>query len=246
MNEHSAYFGPEYLSSEGLNISEVQTQKESGLLLEHINNYSGKVVDVCCGHGRHCAELVRQGVANITGIDYSESAIAFARKNISGCQFIVEDILNADYGHNNDLVYSLYNSMAYWDEEDLKVIFRKIKKSLSENGKFIFDFVPTETYLSYEKLYSHKIWSKLIYLISFRKAFKQKNWCRDFISISEDHRQVIFDRSYYQRLRNVKQSQLKITLYDKELLTGILKECGFKTVEFEAHSQFTYVIASNV
>ena len=51
------------------------------------------ILDAGCGDGRFCYEI-RNDNANVTGIDYSERAIAFAQAFVPECIFRCEDIAN--------------------------------------------------------------------------------------------------------------------------------------------------------
>lgn len=63
----------------------------------------GGVLDAGCGDGRLCRELRLKGV-DVTGIDYSEQAISFARAFNPGTRFVASDLVELDLGRTFDAV----------------------------------------------------------------------------------------------------------------------------------------------
>lgn len=107
-----------------------------------------RVLDVCCGAGRHSIELARRGF-NVTGFDLSKFLISEAKKNYKAlpekhikANFLIRDMRKFDFKNFFDAAANLFTSFGYFnnDEENFLVI-KNISASLKKNGYFIFDFL---------------------------------------------------------------------------------------------------------
>ena len=106
-----------------------------------------RILDLCCGQGRHCLELARRGFRNLTGIDRSRYLIRLARKRARQAN------LNISF-HEGDarkfrLPESSYhcvalmgNSFGYFDrEEDDFAVLEAVKRVLTSGGTLVMDLV---------------------------------------------------------------------------------------------------------
>ena len=106
-----------------------------------------KILDLCCGQGRHCLELARRGFRNLTGIDRSRYLIRLARKRAKQAN------LNIAF-HEGDArkfrlpegsshcVALMGNSFGYFDrEEDDFAVLEAVKRVLTSSGTLVMDLV---------------------------------------------------------------------------------------------------------
>ncbi|NGM83621.1 methyltransferase domain-containing protein [Paenibacillus sp. 7124] len=102
-----------------------------------------KVLDLCCGMGRHSLALAEAGY-KVTGIDLSEALLREARAQEGAEQvtWIRSDMRELPLEGDFDAVVNLFTSFGYFeeDEEHLKVL-REIRRMLKPGGKFIIDFL---------------------------------------------------------------------------------------------------------
>jgi SAM-dependent methyltransferase len=112
-----------------------------------------KVLDVCCGSGRHSIELAKRGL-DVTGFDLSGFLIGEANKNKKALQekdlklkFLIDDMRSFNFKKSFDLALNIFSSFGYFenDSENFR-IFKNVHSSLKKNGYFVFDFL-NETYL---------------------------------------------------------------------------------------------------
>ncbi|MDP9349635.1 MAG: class I SAM-dependent methyltransferase [Gemmatimonadota bacterium] len=86
-----------------------------------------RVLDLACGWGRHSIELARAGF-RVTGVDFSETLLARARKRAKAAGVEVEwvraDMREIPWTGEFDAVLSLFSSLGYFlsDAEDLRVL----------------------------------------------------------------------------------------------------------------------------
>ncbi|MFC1676741.1 methyltransferase domain-containing protein [Planctomycetota bacterium] len=106
-----------------------------------------KILDLCCGQGRHCLELARRGFRNLTGIDRSRYLIRLARKRAKQAN------LNIAF-HEGDArkfrlsegschcVALMGNSFGYFDREDDDfAVLEAVKRVLTSSGTLVMDLV---------------------------------------------------------------------------------------------------------
>src|SRR5260370_37818299 len=75
-------FNPLYLETDGDIIeNDRNTADEVELLIGSIGlERNDRILDLCCGQGRHSLELARRGFSQVTGLDRSRYLIRLARK----------------------------------------------------------------------------------------------------------------------------------------------------------------------
>jgi len=106
---------------------------------------SDKILDLCCGQGRHVLELARRGFRNLDGLDRSHYLIQKAkeRAKIEGLtvRFREGDARKLPYAPDSfDLVLILGNSFGYFEtlQDDLKVL-REVMRVLRPWGRLLID-----------------------------------------------------------------------------------------------------------
>jgi SAM-dependent methyltransferase len=108
----------------------------------------GRVLDLCCGPGRHAVEFAQCNFL-VTGIDTSTFLLDRAREHgLAGgvsIEWILEDMRSFIRPAAFDLVCNLYNSFGYFQNEhdDLQVL-RNVHGSLKESGVMIIDVLGKE------------------------------------------------------------------------------------------------------
>lgn len=124
------------------------------LIQRNINlKNTGKVLDVCCGSGRHSIELAKRGF-DVTGFDLSDYLIGQANKlkkrlkerNLK-LNFLIKDMRNFNFKKSFDVAINIFSSFGYFesDSENFKV-FKNVNSSLKKDAYFVFDFL-NESYL---------------------------------------------------------------------------------------------------
>lgn len=145
MEWYEKWFGEEYkLLYPHRNEAEALQQVE--FLLKQIDlPKSAKILDLCCGCGRHSVELKRRGY-DVIGLDLSEELLKMACSRASECNididFIRCDMREIPYENYFDLIVNFFTSFGYFetDEENKKVLFA-ISKALKPGGKFLMDYM---------------------------------------------------------------------------------------------------------
>jgi len=104
-----------------------------------------RILDLCCGQGRHCAELASRGYQHVTGIDRSRYLIRLARRRTKRSDLPVSfqegDARKFRAPESSfDCVALMGNSFGYFDnaEDDLRVLER-VKRALRSDGTLVMD-----------------------------------------------------------------------------------------------------------
>jgi SAM-dependent methyltransferase len=107
-----------------------------------------RVLDLCCGPGRHSIPLARLG-AEVTAVDRSPFLLEKARSRAGlenlHIEWIQEDMRSFVRPDEFDLVINLFTSFGYFGdvEEDLTVL-RNVFRSLVPGGFFVIDLMGKE------------------------------------------------------------------------------------------------------
>lgn len=188
------------------------------LIQRNINLEKGdKVLDVCCGSGRHSIELAKRGY-DVTGFDLSNYLIGEANrlkrdikeKNLK-LKFLIKDMRNFNFKNSFDLAINIFSSFGYFenDKDNFKV-FENINSSLKKGGIFVFDFL-NEHYLrkNFVKMDSKSFNGKKV----IQKRRIENNFIFKDIKIGD----LVFTE--------------RIKLYSCDYIKEILKKAGFRVVK---------------
>jgi SAM-dependent methyltransferase len=108
----------------------------------------GRVLDLCCGPGRHSIALAKRG-ARVTGVDLSafllERAASHALANSVDVEWVHQDMREFIRAGAFELVINVFTSFGYFDDknDDIKVL-ENVFKSLETDGKFLIELASKE------------------------------------------------------------------------------------------------------
>ena len=114
-----------------------------------LSSFSGsKVLDLCCGPGRHAVEFARQGL-EVTGVDRSRFLLDRARERASDAgatvEWVLDDMRRFCRPGAFDLACSIFTSFGYFEDEqdDLRVL-RNVHESLTADGVLVMELIAKE------------------------------------------------------------------------------------------------------
>lgn len=108
-----------------------------------------RMLDVCCGYGRHALELARRGYRNVVGVDISRSLLARARRTARAeglpVAFRRADMRRLPFRGRFDVALNLFTSFGYFAEEaeDLAAL-RAVARALRPGGRLLMDLLNRE------------------------------------------------------------------------------------------------------
>ena len=179
-----------------------------------------KVLDLCCGVGRHSLELARRGF-QVTGLDRTAAYLEEARRRASKegleIEFIQEDMRTFVRPEAFDAVINYFTSFGYFEsEDDDREVVEKAYSSLRSGGVLLMDMMGKEI---------------------LARIFSERGWREEDDMLILEDRQVAPDwSSVYKRwiiLKDGERREVTLTTrqYSAAELSKLLKECGFSGVE---------------
>ncbi len=139
------HFAPVMFSADRWAKSREEMEKAAGILgLEP----GDRVLDACCGVGRHSVELHDLG-CSVTGVDRLQAYLDAARETaaeIDGeIEFLLEDVRRFVRPEYFDGAINMFTSLGYFDDLDDELLFLKnVHASLKPGGSFLIDVMGKE------------------------------------------------------------------------------------------------------
>lgn len=139
------WFGRDYLAVYS-HRDQAEAAKQIDLMERALTPSVGaRVLDLCCGAGRHAVELARRGY-RVVGLDLSADLIEEARNEAAqagvSVRFIEDDMRNVVEPGGFDVVVSFFTSFGYFetDDENLEAM-AAIRTNLRSGGGWLIDYL---------------------------------------------------------------------------------------------------------
>lgn len=200
--------------------------EEIANLLERLPiKQQGKVLDLCCGSGRHSRALARRGY-EVVGVDLSPVLLQLAEEqnHFPHLRFVHSDMREIPFHNEFDIVVNLFTSFGYFstDEENAKVI-RNMAKALKTQGEVIIDFLNPAYVKRHLVPRSTKEAGAL--------KIQEERWIEDgFVK----KRIGIWDEASSEPREYMEQ----VRLFTVEQMTSMLEEAGFGQIQVFGNYEF--------
>jgi len=217
-----------YLRTDGDVVdSAANTAREVDMLVRAAGlEPNDRILDLCCGQGRHCLELARRGFRSVTGLDRSRYLVRLARKRARQAGYAVAF-------HEGDArrvrlpegtfhcVAVMGNSFGYFerDEDDLAIL-EAVKRVLVSGGTLVLDLVDGE-------------W--------MREHFEPRSWewidqnhfvCRERSLAADDRRLVSREVVTHAEKGVIADQFYAERLYSRAQIQDLLEAAGFTSARF--------------
>lgn len=178
-----------------------------------------RVLDLCCGHGRHSLALAERGYA-VTGVDrtarYIEAARRAATARSLGADFVVSDMRDYCQPDGYDVIVNLFGSFGYFaDAADDRRVVENMHASLRPGGRLLIETAGKEILV---------------------RGFAEREWSRvgDTLLLSEKrvvgHWERMETRWIAIRDAGRIEHTVSIRSYSAVELSALLRTCGFPEV----------------
>ena len=184
---------------------------------------NARILDLCCGHGRHAVPLAREGY-RMCGLDFSRKDLLLAREAATkeglDIQWLEADMreipLSADGGM--DSVINMFTSFGYFEEEaDNQRVLDSIGNVLKKGGLFLLD-VPN--LIGRMRNYRDRDWAEIDGTLVLR------NWEYDAIRSRINDQVTIVEPDGGSRVQS-----WSIRLYTYVELKAMLNQAGLSPVK---------------
>lgn len=143
----SSLFNALYLQTDGDVVeNDENTRRDIDLMISAAGLTSNdRVLDLCCGQGRHVLELARRGFRNVTGVDRSRYLVRLARRRARkeglSATFHEGDARKFRVAESSfDCVSVMGNSFGYFVRvEDDRLMLDRVKRALRSGGTLVMD-----------------------------------------------------------------------------------------------------------
>lgn len=101
-----------------------------------------RVIDLGCGPGLYCTHFRGEGW-KVTGLDFSERSIAYAREQAAKCgrdiEYVQLSYLDWDESDKYDAAFIIYCDLGALKDPDRDVFLQNVFRALKPGGRFVFD-----------------------------------------------------------------------------------------------------------
>lgn len=138
------FFDEHYLKL--YDFEDVVTKQEVEFIIKELNlKKEDKILDLCCGNGRHSLTLAKKGYS-VVGIDYSSFLISEAKRSAKDIGldniFIRKDMRKLNFKNVFDAIVNLFTSFGYFEkDEENEEVLKCVYNALKPSGKFLIDTV---------------------------------------------------------------------------------------------------------
>ncbi len=220
-------FGALYLETDGDVVeNDEATRAEVELLIRASGvDPTSRILDLCCGQGRHAIELARRGFKHVTGVDYSRYLLRLARTRSRRDQLAVRfrqgdarDVALPKASFN--CVALLGSSLGYFEAEDDDVrVLETARNTLRSFGVLALDVADGAWMAAHHEPRSWE-WIDGERLVCRERQLAKdatRLYCREIVLHTK--RGVMADQFY------------AVRLYDRQRLLDLLNRVGFLDVE---------------
>lgn len=179
-----------------------------------------RVLDLCCGEGRHSLELARRGF-HVAGVDrmstYLERARERAQEEGLQVEFVKDDMRTFCRPDAFDAVVNVFTSFGYFeDPDDDRQVVMNAYRSLRSGGSFLLDTMGKEVLA---RVFRERDWQGEDGITVLRETKVAGNWSR-----SENRWVILKDGAR-------REVELSLRLYSAVEISSLLNGCGFAAVD---------------
>jgi SAM-dependent methyltransferase len=179
-----------------------------------------RILDLCCGNGRHSLELSQRGF-EVIGVDrttaYIEEARSEAEKRGLAVGFVVGDMREYCAPNSFDIVMNLFGSFGYFeDPDDDRQVVENMYASLRPGGRFLIETMGKEILA---RDFQEKDWDEADDLLILSEKKVSQNWGRI------ETRWIV--------IRGTERTEYRVSVrsYSAVELSSLLAACGFANVQ---------------
>jgi D-alanine-D-alanine ligase len=224
-------FGALYLRTDGDVVEDdrITAQEVDVLVAAAALSPRHRILDLCCGQGRHALELARRGFDHVIGLDHSSFLVQLARQRAAASALPVT-FREGDARESLpecgqfDRIYLMGNSFGYFEDiADDRGLLEAVRRALVPEGTMTLDIVDGGWYRAH---LDRRRWEWID---------DQHLVCRER-ELSPDGDRVITRELIVHNTTGIVADQLYAErLYSRDRICALLGEAGFDPVEFHSN-----------
>ena len=210
-------FEPILFNPQRQSNAKVEVEKVVSLLKIQQND---RILDLCCGTGRHSVELARLGF-DVVGVDRTTSYIEKAKQKVKEdnlqVAFIVGDMREYCQPNHFDAVVNLFGSFGYFENpDDNRQVVKNMYASLSPGGKFLIETAGKEIVARH---FRERDWSEVGDTLVLEERKPIRNWSR-------------IQSRWILRIGNQRvEYAVSVRCYSAVEVSSLISECGFADLQ---------------
>lgn len=200
-----------------------QTQREASFIIERLGIQSGaRVLDLCCGYGRHTIALAKHGF-DMVGLDLSmvmlKKALAEAQAAGLAIKFVHGDMRKLNFKAIFDAIYCVQTSFGYFDELSNFKVLQGIFRALKPGGIFLIETINRDFLIDELPM---RLWWKGSECMLLEEIDMES-----LSGILKVARSFVFDGNS----RQPWEQKIQIRLYSVTELRALLMRAGFNVID---------------
>lgn len=201
-----------------------QSRREAKFICDRMGIQTGaRVLDLCCGFGRHTIELSAKGF-DMVGLDLSmvmlKKALADATARKLSIKFVHGDMRKLTFNSIFDAVYNVDTSFGYFDDLSNFKVLQGIARALKPGGVFLLETVNRDFIVNELPL---RLWWK-----GSDCTLLEEIDLDPLSGVLKIQRSFVFDASLK---RAPWEQKIQIRLYSVPEMRNLLSRAGFSVVE---------------
>ena len=203
-----------------------QTEIEARFIVDVLGlNSDSRILDLCCGFGRHTFEIANLAGCRIVGFDLSEDYLTIAREKYSAdnIEYVKGDMRNIQLEDQFDAVTDLFTSFGFFEkDEDNEKVIRQVNGSLKKDGLFLLDIENKFSFVLNDVLKKERYWRKM----------DDDRYCLIHNQYDIANEREVFSARILEEERNDICVGYNISLYSLPELKSMLRRNGFELVNY--------------
>ncbi len=200
-----------------------QTKREAKFIIDRLGIETGaRVLDLCCGFGRHTIELASKGF-DMAGLDLSmvmlKKALSDAQAKNQAIKFVHGDMRKLTFKAIFDAIYNVQTSFGYFDDLSNFKVLQGIFNALKPGGVFLIETINRDFLVNDLPL---RLWWK-----GKECMLLEEIDLEPLSGILKVQRSFVFDDN----TRAPWEQKIQIRLYSASEMRALLMRAGFKVVE---------------
>ena len=141
-----------------------QTRREAAFVVKVLNiTPEIRLLDLCCGYGRHAYEIAKLSRCRITGIDLSDEYLAMAKEHYSTPEITYHkgDMRDLPFDGEFDAALNLFTSFGFFDSDvENEQVLHEVCQALRPGGLFLLDYENKFWFVHNDVQRKQRFWQK--------------------------------------------------------------------------------------